>query len=121
VIVWTGGVRSELYLVYFLFAVLIGLRFGRRSTALWLGVVLASYCAAVWVAGAPPTLSTWGTVGWRLGWIACTAFFANLIIDHATLAERRLQASYDATLAALSSALDQRDVETEGHSQRVMA
>lgn len=34
-------------------------------------------------------------------------------------AQRRIEEVYDATLAALGSALDLRDTETEGHSQRV--
>lgn len=45
---------------------------------------------------------------------------AALAIENARL-YRQLQASYDLTLFALTAALDLRDRETEGHSQRVVA
>ena len=38
---------------------------------------------------------------------------------HLQAAQRRIEEVYDATLAALGSALDLRDTETEGHSRRV--
>lgn len=121
VIALTGGLSSNLYLVYFPVAVLVAVRFGGRATLVSLALVMASYTAAVFAVGAPLTAATLGTLGWRLGWVVCTSIFANYVMDRARAAEARLEAAYDATITALSEALDQRDVETESHSRRVAA
>ena len=117
----TGGVRSELYLTYFLVAVASALRFSARTAAIATGAVLASYTAIVALDGRPLTQGTLGELFIRMGFLVATALFAGVLAGRARAAERGLHAAYDATLAALSTALDERDSTTEGHSRRVTA
>ena len=120
-IVFTGGLRSELYLAYFLIAVASALRFGRRTATVATAAVVASYVTIVAVTARPVTQGTLGEVFIRLGFFAATALFAGFVADRARGAERGLHEAYDATLEALSAALDHRDAATEGHSKRVTA
>lgn len=117
----TGGLRSELYLAYFLIAVASALRFGRRAATVATAAVLASYVSIVAVTARPLTQGALGELFIRLGFFAATALFAGFVADRARAAERGLHQAYDATLEALSAALDHRDAATEGHSKRVTA
>lgn len=121
VVAVTGGVRSEFYLVYFPLMILSAVRFGGRSTLISAGIAMTSYLGAVGLGGLPAGLGAWGSMCIRLGFLLMTSVFAAFVTDRGREAEHRLVDAYDATLAALSRALDERDVETEGHSRRVTA
>lgn len=118
---FTGGLRSELYLAYFLVAVASAVRFGNRTARVATAAVVAAYLSIVALTPGDLTRGALGLVLIRMGFMAATAFFAGFVADRARAAERGLHEAYDNTLAALSAALDQRDTATEGHSRRVTA
>ncbi len=117
VIALTGGLSSELYPVYFLIAVLAAVRFGRGTGLLATAAIMASY--GVLILRHDLSAQSVGETLLRLGFVGATVVFVGFVADRARAAEAAVQAAYDETLAALSSALDHRDSETEGHSQRV--
>ena len=121
VIAFTGGLKSDLYLFYFLITIVAAVRFGRRAALLSLAVVTGTYTAVVLGVGAAPVIGTFGTILFRVVMLALTSVFAGFVVSRARQADRRLEHSYASTLSALSAALDQRDVETEDHSRRVAA
>ena len=121
VIYYTGGLSSPLYVAYFLIAVAAAIRFGGRAAALATTAVLASYAVLILFDGQPVTRAVVGKVVVRVGFVAATALFTGFVADRVHTAEAELADAYDATLSALSAALDERDTATEGHSRRVAA
>ena len=117
VIALTGGLSSELYPVYFLIAVLAAVRFGRGTGLLATAAIMASY--VVLILRHDLSVQTVGETLLRLGFVGATVVFVGFVAERARAAEAAVQAAYDETLTALSAALDHRDSETEGHSQRV--
>lgn len=86
VVLVTGGLHSEFYLVYFL-RIMSSVRFGGPSTLTSLLLIMTSYVAAVLGAGAPLTLSTAGMIAFRLGFLATATIFASFVVDRARYAE----------------------------------
>ena len=121
VVYFTGGLRSELYLVYFLIAVLSAVRFGGVRALVSTAVAAASYTLIVFADHAPPNLETIGTICFRLGFAGITGVFVGFVGDRARDAERQLEAqavrarqALSEATAALTASLQLEDVLSTG-------
>ena len=113
VIAFSGGLKSDFFVVYYLVAVVSAIRFGGGKALYSIGVETLCYALVVTATGADRGISTLATILFRMSFGAMTAVLVGFVIDRARAAERELenaavqakQQLSDAT-AALTSSLD---------------